>query len=220
VSREGVTTARPFDAGARVGAGAGRSLIHRARRCRALFEVVLSTRSSRPTPEPPRAVCHTDDVVAVTVALRRIGCSFSLLAAVLGATLVVAVPAASAPLRAPKTTNAQDTKFFTDVAEADPALASYEQKQENVALRALLTDGSAFCALLTRGGGLDAALVEEAMGVRGTESQTHLPLSVTTFNTIESVALLTLCPTEQKLVPASVRTKIRTLGKGLGKRQG
>ena len=43
---------------------------------------------------------------------------------------------------------------------------------------------------------------------------------MTTFNTIESVALLTLCPTEQKLVPASVRTKIRTLGKGLGKRQG
>ena len=54
------------------------------------------------------------------------------------------------PLRAPKTSDAQDTKFFTDVAEADPALASYQQKQGNIALRALLTDGSAFCALLTR----------------------------------------------------------------------
>ena len=116
--------------------------------------------------------------------------------------------------------DAQDTKFFTDVAEADSALASYERKQENVALRALLTDGSAFCALLTRGGGLDEALVEEATGARGTESQTHLPLSVTTFNTIESVALLTLCPTEQRLLPASIRAKIRTLGKSLGKRPG
>jgi hypothetical protein len=45
-------------------------------------------------------------------------------------------------------------------------------------------------------------------------------LSVTTFNTIESVALLTLCPTEQKLLPSSVRAKIRSLGKSLGKRQG
>ncbi len=126
----------------------------------------------------------------------------------------------SAPLRAPKTSAAQDTKFFTDVAEADPKLATYEQKQENVALRALLTDGSAFCALLTRGGGLDDALVEEATGARGTESQTHLPLSVTTFNTIESVALLALCPSEQNRLPASVRTKIHNLGKSLGKQPG
>ena len=126
----------------------------------------------------------------------------------------------SAPLKAPRTTGAQDTKFFTGVAEADPKLAAYEQKQENVALRALLTDGSAFCALLKRGGGLDAVLVEEATGARGTESQTHLPLSVTTFNTIEGVALLTLCPSEQKLLPASVRTKIHNLGKSLGKPPG
>ncbi len=122
------------------------------------------------------------------------------------------------PLRAPKTTDAQDTKYFADVAEADPALASYQQKHQNTALRALLTDGTAFCALLTRQGGLDEALVEEATGARSTESQTHLPLSVTTFNTIESVALLTLCPSEQKLLPTSVRTKIRRLGKTLAKR--
>ena len=96
-------------------------------------------------------MCHTDDVAAVTVASRRITGVFGpgLLAVVLAALLVVAAPAASAPLRAPKTTNAQDTRFFTDVAEADPTLASYEQKQGNVALRALLTDGAAFCALLT-----------------------------------------------------------------------
>jgi hypothetical protein len=128
--------------------------------------------------------------------------------------------AASKPLKAPRTTAAQDTKFFTGVAEADPALASYEQKQGNVALRALLTDGSAFCALLTRGGGLDVALVEEATGARGTESQSHLPLSVTTFNTIEGVALLTLCPSEQKLLPTTVRAKIHNLGKSLAKPPG
>ena len=41
-------------------------------------------------------------------------------------------------LSAPKTSFAQDTKFFTDVTEADPALVTYEQKQGNVALQALL----------------------------------------------------------------------------------
>jgi hypothetical protein len=124
------------------------------------------------------------------------------------------------PLSAPKTTFAQDTKFFTDVTEADPALVAYEQKHGNVALQALLTDGSAFCALLKRGGSIDKALVAEAEGARSTESRTSLPLSVTTFNTIESVALLTLCPSEQKLVPASVRAKIRSLGEALGNRAG
>jgi len=124
------------------------------------------------------------------------------------------------PLTAPKTTFAQDTKFFTDVTEADPALVTYEQKHKNVALQALLTDGSAFCALLKRGGGIDQALIAEAQGARSMESQTSLPLSVTTFNTIESVALLTLCPSEQKLVPASVRAKIRNLGDALANRAG
>jgi hypothetical protein len=127
-------------------------------------------------------------------------------------------PSPSNSLVAPKTTFAQDAKFFTDVSELDPALATYEQKQGNVALRALLTDGSAFCALLRRGRGIDNALVAEAEGARSTEAQTKLPLSVTTFNTIEAVALLTLCPSEQKLVPASVRSKIRRLGSTLAHR--
>lgn len=117
----------------------------------------------------------------------------------------------SQPLKAPKTTVEQDSKFFSEVTEADPSLESYEQKRGNAALEALLTDGSAFCALLKHGGGIDEALVAEAEGVRSTETQTSLPLSVTTFNAIESVALLTLCPSEQKLVPASVRSKLRRL---------
>jgi hypothetical protein len=129
-------------------------------------------------------------------------------------------PQMSSPLRAPKTSNAQDTAYFTDVAEADPALASYEEKRGNVALRALLTDGSAFCALLKRQRNLDDALVEEASGARSTEAQTHLPLSVTTFNTIESVSLLTLCPSEQKLLPAAVRAKISALKKAFDKSPG
>ena len=83
-----------------------------------------------------------------------------------------------------------------------------------------LTDGSAFCALLNAGADLDTALVDEATGARSTEAQTHLPLSVTTFNTIESVSLLTLCPSEQKLLPAPVRTKIRALAKTFAKSPG
>lgn len=117
----------------------------------------------------------------------------------------------SQPLKAPKTSVQQDSKFFSEVTEADPSLESYEQKRGNVALEALLTDGSAFCALLKHGGGIDEALVAEAEGVRSTETQTSLPLSVTTFNAIESTALLALCPSEQRLVPASVRSKLHRL---------
>lgn len=115
-------------------------------------------------------------------------------------------------LTLPKTSYTQDTKYLTDVAEADLALATYEQKQGNVALRTLLTDGSAFCALLKRAKGIDEALVAEADGARSTDKQTGLPLSVTTFNTIEAVALVTLCSSELKLVPATARSRIRSLG--------
>jgi hypothetical protein len=170
-----------------------------------------------------KVVCHTGDVAAVTTLLRRNVAVLAVLAVLLAVVLGEigsAAASTSTPLKAPRTSYAQDTKFFTDVAEADPALASYEQKRANVALRALLTDGTAFCALLKNGGGLDDALVEEATGARGTEPQTHLPLSVTTFNTIESVALLALCPAEEKLVPTSVRTKILNLQKSLAKRPG
>jgi hypothetical protein len=130
------------------------------------------------------------------------------------------LPTHSAPLSAPKTSVAQDAQFLTKVTEADSALSTYEQKRGNVALRALLTDGSAFCAFLQRGAGLDNALASVAIGARGEESKTHLPLSVTTFNSIEAVALLTLCPQDQKLLPASDRSGIRKLGNALSKRAG
>ena len=129
-------------------------------------------------------------------------------------------PTTSAPLTAPQASAAQDGQFFTEIAEADPALATYEQKQGNVALRALLTDGSAFCAFLQRGGGVDQALVSEAVGARGDESQTHLPLSITTFNTVEAVSLLALCPAEQSLLPAADSSRIRALGASLAGRSG
>jgi hypothetical protein len=125
----------------------------------------------------------------------------------------------SSPLSAPKASVTQDGQFLTKVTEADSALATYEQKQGNVALRALLTDGSVFCAFLQRGAGVDNALASVAIGARGEEAKTHLPLSVTTFNTIEAVALLTLCPDDQKLLPPSERSKIRKLGKALATRE-
>lgn len=115
---------------------------------------------------------------------------------------------------------AQDGRYLDEVTEADPALVNYEEKEGKVALRALLTDGSAFCAFLRRGGGLDDAMVSVAVGARSVEAKTHLPLSVTTFNTVESVALLTLCPSLERLVPGSVRSKVRSLGNALAARSG
>jgi hypothetical protein len=123
----------------------------------------------------------------------------------------------SKPLRSPKTTAVKDSHYLLDVARADPTLGTYVQQRGNVALRALLTDGAAFCAFLRRGGGIDNALTSVAIGARSVESRTHLPMKVATFNAMEAVALLTLCPSEQKLLPAFDVAKIRRLGAALTK---
>jgi hypothetical protein len=118
----------------------------------------------------------------------------------------------SMPLKAPKASVAEDAQFLTEVSEVDPALTTYERQSGNVALRSLLTDGSAFCAFLNRDRDIDAAMMSVAVGVRQVEPQTHLPLSVTAFNAIDSVALLNLCPSLQTVVPSSDLAKIRKLG--------
>jgi hypothetical protein len=118
-------------------------------------------------------------------------------------------------LSAPHDTVVQDGQFLSEVTEADPALVTYEKREGNVALRALLTDGSAFCAFLQRDKDIDGAMVSVAEGAQQDESQTHLPLSVTTFNAVDAVALLALCPSLEKVVPASDLVKIRALGASL-----
>lgn len=130
-------------------------------------------------------------------------------------------PSTSRPtgrLVAPKVPTTEDAAYLKYVTEADPALATYVSDKGNVALQALLTDGSAFCAFLARDGVIDEAMVSLAIGARGVEKSTDLPSSVTTFNTIEASALLTLCPSEQSLLPAGDRQKIRDLGTSLGTR--
>jgi hypothetical protein len=87
--------------------------------------------------------------------------------------------------------------------------------RQEVALQALLTDGSAFCAFLKRGGGVDDAMESVVIGARSVESQTHLPKSVTTFNAIDAVALVELCPPEQKLLPSADQAHIESLSKSL-----
>lgn len=123
----------------------------------------------------------------------------------------------SAPrkLLVPKTSSVQDGRYFTDLAKADPGLATYVQADGNVALRALLTDGSAFCAFLQGGGGIDNAMAAVVIGAKSVEPQTHLPSTMTTFNAIDAVSLLTLCPGDQKLVPVADRSRIQALGKAL-----
>ncbi len=128
------------------------------------------------------------------------------------------VPTGSnAPLQAPSASPQQDGDFLSEVVEADPQLATYAQQYSDMAAKTLLTDGSAFCAFLLRGGGVDQALVSLAIGAGSVENQTHLPLGVTTFNAIEAVALLTLCPAEQTRLPAPDRSRITQLGRELGR---
>ena len=121
----------------------------------------------------------------------------------------------SSKLTAPKASVSSDARFLSDVTDVDPALMKYEKKSGNVALRSLLTDGSAFCAFLSRDKDIDTAMVSVAVGARQVEAQTHLPLTVTTFNAVDSVALLTLCPSLESVVPASDLTKISNLGAAL-----
>jgi hypothetical protein len=108
-----------------------------------------------------------------------------------------------------------DGKFLAEVTEADPSLASYEKKSGNVALRALLTDGTAFCSFLKSDGDIDDAMVSVVTGAQQEESTTKLPMSVTTFNAVDAVALLTLCPSLETSVPRSDLAKIRKLGASL-----
>lgn len=111
-----------------------------------------------------------------------------------------------------QTSVASDAQFLTDVTEVDPALVQYEKKSGNVALRSLLTNGSAFCAFLRRSRDIDTAMVSVVVGARHVEALTHLPMTVTTFNAVDSVALLTLCPSLETTVPTSDRVRIRALG--------
>ncbi|MGP8207406.1 MAG: hypothetical protein ACLQVK_15360 [Acidimicrobiales bacterium] len=124
-------------------------------------------------------------------------------------------PAKLTRISAPRTSPAQDGQYFTDLAKSDPGLATYVQTEGNVALRALLTDGSAFCAFLQTGGGIDNAMASVVIGARSVEPRTHLPSTVATFNAIDAVSLLTLCPSDQRFVPAADRTRIRALGQAL-----
>ncbi len=124
-------------------------------------------------------------------------------------------PSTSAKLSVPRDSVAQDGQFLSEVTEADPSLATYEKKEGDVALRSLLTDGSAFCAFLRRDGNIDGAMVSVAEGAQQDESTTHLPESITTFNAVDAVALLTLCPSLEKIVPRTDLAKIRALGASL-----
>jgi hypothetical protein len=124
-------------------------------------------------------------------------------------------PTSSGPLAAPKASVAQDAQYLSEVTEADPALATYEKKSGNVALRALLTDGSAFCAFLNRDRDMDTAMVSVVVGARQVESESHLPMTVTTFNAVDAVALLTLCPSLLSVVPQRDLVNIRQLGAAL-----
>jgi len=130
-------------------------------------------------------------------------------------TTPASVPALSVPSPGTTASVVSDGKFLAEVTEADPSLAAYEKKSGNVALRSLLTDGSAFCSFLKSDGAIDAAMVSVVAGAQHVESQTKLPMSVTTFNAVDAVALLTLCPSLQNSLPKSDLAKIHALGDSL-----
>jgi hypothetical protein len=122
------------------------------------------------------------------------------------------------PLVAPKTSYLQDTQYFQGLAKVDPGLSSYVESTQGVALQALLTDGAAFCGFLKRGGGVDNAMESVVIGARSVESKTHLPTSVETFNAIDAVSLVELCPTEQKLLPPAGLAHVESLSRALSER--
>ena len=144
----------------------------------------------------------------------------STLAACASTTKKAATSTTLGPLQAPRTNTVQDTQYLADVTQANGDLARYVQTYGNVALQALLTDGSAFCAFLHRSRSIDDAMTSLAIGTRSNEAQTHLPSTVATYNTIDAVALLTLCPSEQRLLPAADQQRVQQLAKQLGAQPG
>ena len=122
----------------------------------------------------------------------------------------------SSHLVAPKTSAVEDVNYFTDLAKVDPDLATYVNTWDNVALRALLTDGSAFCAFLEQSKSIDDAMASLVIGARSVEKQTHLPVSVKTFNAVDAVALVVLCPSEVKLLPSVDQSHVDRLRAALG----
>jgi hypothetical protein len=151
-------------------------------------------------------------VVVVALAAILVWSSASVRPSTTASSTTTSPVATTVLLSAPAATVAQDGQYLADVTQVDPALGTYEKKSGNVALRSLLTDGSAFCAFLQRDRAIDSAMVSVAIGARSTEPQTDLPMSVTTFNSIEAVALLTLCPSLESLVPSTDLAKIHQLG--------
>jgi hypothetical protein len=148
----------------------------------------------------------------VAIAALAGGCS-----SVAGPSAASHTTSTSGPLIAPKTSYAQDTEYFQDLAKVDPALSSYVQSSQGVALQALLTDGAAFCAFLKRGGGVDDAMESLVIGAKSVESKTHLPSSVATFNAIDAVSLVDLCSAELKLLPSADQAHIDSLSRLLSK---
>jgi hypothetical protein len=133
-------------------------------------------------------------------------------------------PIASAPattvagrLEAPKASATQDDAYFRDLATVDRSLTAYVGSEQGVALRALLTDGAAFCGFLDRGGGIDNAMESVVVGANSVEVQTHLPRSIATFNAIDAAALIALCPDEQRLIPKTDVEHIQELEQVLAK---
>jgi hypothetical protein len=134
-------------------------------------------------------------------------------------TPAAALPARG-PLSAPRVSATDEEQFFKDVTESDSVLATYVSDNGSIALKTLLTNGSAFCAFLARSRGIDDAMVALAIGAKSADKTAQLPSTVATFNAIEASALLTLCPSEQALLPAADRNKIRSLGESLARGQG
>jgi hypothetical protein len=157
------------------------------------------------------------------LAVASVACSLGLGLASCGSSSPAAGPTttagATSASTAPEDSVAADTAYYTDLATADPALSTYVDADSKVALRALLTDGVAFCDFLYRGGGVDKAMISVAAGASSDESATHLPRSIRTFNAIDSAALIALCPAAQRLLPPSDQASIRQLSKALAASQ-
>jgi hypothetical protein len=169
-----------------------------------------------------RARNHHGNQTLGAVTYQRFAASAALLLAVglsvisCGSSKPVGSSATTTPQSALKASSAQQNQYFQDVSRTVPALSSYVQQQGKVALDAILTYGSGFCVFLQDGDTPAEALVAVAAGAQKIESSTHFPASTTTFESIASAALLTLCPSEQTSLSAAEQTQLRQISKELG----
>jgi hypothetical protein len=127
-------------------------------------------------------------------------------------------PAASTPTTVahPTYTSAQQKNYFQDLKESVPSLTPYVDQHGNVALTTLLAFGAGYCNLLQNGDDPSAAVSSLQSQAENLTSKTGFTGSQSTYETIATDALISLCPSEQSWLTPDEQAQLQQVRHNLG----